>query len=49
VRHDSFADLFEEARLAYPALAETLVRGDEGRLRQLVGGLDYEGRHVVDD
>lgn len=49
VRHDSFADLFEEARLAYPALAEALVRGDEKRLRKLVGGLDYEGRRITDD
>lgn len=44
VRTDSFADLFDEARLAYPALAEAFVRGDEARLRALVAGLSYEGR-----
>ena len=48
VRHESFADLFDEARLAYPALAEALVRGDERALRGLVGGLDYAGRPIDD-
>ena len=49
VRSASFADLFDEARLAYPALAEAFVRGDERRLRELVGGLSYEGRPGTDD
>lgn len=48
VRTDSFADLFDEARLAYPALAEAFVRGDEGRLRELVADLDYAGRPNTD-
>ena len=46
---DSFADLFDEARLAYPALAEAFVRGDEARLRALVAGLDFAGRPEADD
>lgn len=49
VRHDTFADLFDEARLAYPALAEALVRGDEAALRELVGGLSYAGEPGCDD
>ncbi|MBM6675462.1 zinc dependent phospholipase C family protein [Olsenella uli] len=48
-RTDSFADLFDEARLAYPALAEAFVRGDEGRLRDLVAGLDFSGRPGTDN
>ena len=48
-RTDSFADLFDEARLAYPALAEAFVRGDEARLRALVAGLDFAGRPKADD
>lgn len=49
VRSASFADLFDEARLAYPKLAEAFVRGDEPRLRELVDGLNYEGRPGTDD
>ena len=49
VRHESFADLFDEARLAYPALAEAFMRGDESELRRLVGGRDYAGRPGADD
>lgn len=49
VRSASFADLFDEARLAYPALAEAFVRGDERQLRELVAGLNYEGRPGTDD
>lgn len=49
VRTASVADLFDEARLAYPALAEAFVRGDEARLRELVGGLDFAGRSGTDD
>lgn len=49
VRHDSFADLFDEARLAYPALAEAFVRGEKDLLRELVSGLNYEGRPGTDD
>ena len=48
LRHDSFADLFERARLGYADLAEAFVRGDEARLRQLVAGLNYEGRPSED-
>ena len=49
VRHESVADLFDEARLAYPALAEALVRRREAELRRLVGGLNYAGRPGTDD
>lgn len=48
-RADSAADLFDEARLAYPVLAEAFVRGDRDRLRSLVAGLDYAGRPGSDD
>lgn len=48
VRHASMADLYDEARCAYPALAEALVRGQENELRRLVGGLDYSGRPGTD-
>lgn len=48
VRQESFADLFDEARLAYPALAEAFVRGDEDELRRLVAGRNYAGRPVDD-
>lgn len=49
VRTDSFADLFDEARLVYPTIAEAFVRGDEARLRELVGGLDFAGRPAADE
>lgn len=49
VRSESVADLFDEARLAYPALAEAFVRGDREGFRRLVGGLDYAGRPGTDD
>ena len=49
VRTDSLADLFDEARLVYPAIAEAFVRGDEVRLRELVGGLDFAGRPDADE
>ena len=48
-RTESFADLYDKARLAYPRLAEAFVRGDESRLRELVGGLNYEGRPDSDE
>lgn len=48
VRHESFADLFDEARLAYPTLAEAFVRGDERNLRELAATLNYEGRPETD-
>ena len=47
--HSSFADLYDEASLAYPEIAEAFARGDEARLARLVGGLNYEGRIVEDD
>lgn len=49
VREESFADLFDAARLAYPALAEAFVRGDGDRLAALVGGLNHEGRKVGEE
>ena len=49
IRCESVADLFDEARLSYPALAEAFVRGDRGGFRDLVGGLSYEGRPGTDD
>ncbi len=49
VRSESLADLFDEARLSYPALAEAYVRGDREGFRRLVGGLDYAGRPGTDD
>ena len=47
--HSSFADLYDEASLAYPEIAEAFARGDQARLARLVGGLNYEGRIVEDD
>lgn len=49
VRHDSFADLFGEARQLYPRLAEALVKGSEKDLRALVAGRNYAGRPGCDD
>lgn len=49
VRHDSFADLFDQARLAYPRLAEAFVRGRRDELSGLVAGISYEGRPGTDD
>lgn len=48
-RHASMADLFDEARLAYPELAEALVRGREDEFRRLVGGLSYAGEPGTDE
>lgn len=48
VQTKSFADLFDEARLSYPALAEAFVRGDEKDFRELAGGLNYAGRPNTD-
>ena len=45
-RHASFADLFEEALVTYPQLAEAFVRGDRERFDAIVGGLNYDGRPV---
>ena len=42
-RTESFADLYDEARLFYPVLAEAFIRGNEARLRELVAGLNYAG------
>ena len=49
VRTDSFADLFDEARLAYPELAEVFSRGNEARMRELVAGLNYAGKPGTDE
>lgn len=49
VREESFADIFDVARLSYPELSEAFVRGDEGRLVALVGGVNHEGRVVDED
>lgn len=49
VRTDSFADLFDEARLAYPELAEVFSRGNEARMRELVAGLNYAGKPKTDE
>lgn len=48
VSHDSFADLFDQARMRWPELAETYIRGDEEGLRTLIGGINYDGRPVKD-
>lgn len=48
VRHESFADLFDEATLLYPRLAEAFARGDEKLLRALVAGRNYGGRPGMD-
>lgn len=47
VRTESFADLFDEARLRYPALAEAFARGDEGALAALVDGRNFQGARVA--
>lgn len=47
--HDSFADLYDQARLFYPELAEAYVRDDETLIAKLVGHVNYEGRSVEDD
>lgn len=44
VRHESMADLFDEALGYYPALAEALVRGERSRVEELVAGVNYNGR-----
>lgn len=49
VREDSFADLFDAARLAYPGLAEAFTRGDADRIAALVGGVNHEGRVVGEE
>lgn len=48
-RHDSFADLFDQALVYYPMLAEALVRGKREHVRELVGGINYNGQRVTDD
>lgn len=48
LRHESFADLFDEARRDYAGLAEAFVRGDEERFRELAGGLNYDGCPTTD-
>ncbi|WP_455136597.1 zinc dependent phospholipase C family protein [Thermophilibacter sp.] len=47
VRTESFADLFDEARLRYPALAEAFVRGDADGLDRLAGGRNFQGERVA--
>ena len=47
VRTESFADLFDEARLRYPALAEAFVRGNEDELATLVDGRNFQGERVA--
>lgn len=44
MRHESMADLFDEALGYYPALAEALVRGERSRVEELVAGVNYNGR-----
>ena len=44
MRHESIADLFDEALGYYPALAEALVRGERSRVEELVAGVNYNGR-----
>lgn len=46
-RTESFADLFDEARLLYPALAEAFVRGDVAELDRLTDGRDFRGERVA--
>lgn len=48
VSHDSVADLFDQARLRWPRLAEAYVRGDGQSLREEIAGINYEGRPVPD-
>lgn len=49
VRHDSFADLFDEALGYYPVLAEALVRGEKDLVEDLVAGINYNGQPVADN
>lgn len=49
LRTESFADLYDEARLSYSELAEAFARGDEKRLRELVAGLNYAGAPNTDE
>lgn len=44
VSNDSFADLFEKAGKLYDAMSEAFARGDDAKMRDLVAGLNYEGR-----
>lgn len=44
----SFADLFEEALVTYPRMAEAFVRADRERFDAMVGGINYDGRPVGD-
>lgn len=44
MRHESMADLFDEALGYYPALAEALVRGERAHVEELVAGVNYNGR-----
>lgn len=46
VSHKSFADLFDDARMRWPEIAEALAIGDRERLETLSGGLNYDGRPV---
>lgn len=43
---ESFADLYHDAIVAYPAFASALVAGDHERLATLVAGRDYYGRVI---
>lgn len=47
--HDSFADLYDQACLFYPELAEAYVRDDEALIAKLVDNVNYEGRSVEND
>ncbi len=42
--HASFADLFDQALVAYHAFAEAFVRGDAERFSGLVDGVNYNGQ-----
>ena len=46
--NESFADLFDEALAYYPELAEALVRGNEARVRDLLGDINYNGEKVAE-
>lgn len=49
LRHESMADLFDEALGYYPALAEALVRGERSRVEELVANVNYNGRVTESD
>ncbi len=40
----SFADLFHDAILAWPTFSKRLIEGDQRRLTNMIGGLDFYGK-----